>query len=411
MKKALIICSEYPYPMNSGDKLSTNGYILALRKMGFSVDLLCFSHTSNDQYHFVKSELLQNVFFIEKPKKYSFKNSIRFIFAGKSFLFGRFFSYDNQREIERILYDGEYGYVVVVQTYMGQYLSKDTIARLTCPVVLSTEVLHGRALSKRAELENNPFKKKALQIEAKRADEKEKQIVQAYEMSFFYAEEDASHMAGVLSEEQRKYISLALDLDAYTHFERRNAKKRSIAFYGTCSWYANADALRYLLDELWGEIKAICDVELHVAGRNMCPWAYDYQKSDSRVKIFGEVQSMADFVADTDIILSPIRIGGGVRLKMIEGMMWGRPIVSTTAGIEGLAENENELQEGLSIADEPKVFAQAVKRLLDSEELWQHQVDCAYRYVKKKHGIAVLVGILSDINKTHTRSSEMEDRW
>ena len=33
MKKALIICSEYPYPMNSGDKLSTNGYVLALRKM------------------------------------------------------------------------------------------------------------------------------------------------------------------------------------------------------------------------------------------------------------------------------------------------------------------------------------------------------------------------------------------
>ena len=142
-------------------------------------------------------------------------------------------------------------------------------------------------------------------------------------------------------------------------------------------------------------------MDLHIAGRNMCPWAYDYQKSDSRIKVFGEVPSMANFVADTDIILSPIRIGGGVRLKMIEGMMWGRPIVSTTAGVEGIAEEEDELHECISIADDSKAFAQAVKGLLDSEEQWQRQVDYAYGYVKKKHSIDTLVGILSGVEIAH----------
>lgn len=399
MKKALIICSEYPYPMNSGDKLSTNGYVLALRKMGLSVDLLCFACKGDSERSLEKRDLLQNVFFVEKPPKYSFDNMMRFIFRRESFLFGRFFSRENQIKIERILADGRYGYVVVVQTYMGQYLSEATVRRLSCPVVLSTEVLHGRALAKRAALEENSLKRKVLQIESKRADKKEKRIVQAYDMSFFYAEEDEEHMSGVLPRERRKYINLALDLESYTHFARnRNGKRRSIAFYGTCSWYANADALRYLLEKLWSEIREVCDVELHIAGRNMCPWAYDYQKSDSRIKIFGEVPSMADFVADTDIILSPIRIGGGVRLKMIEGMMWGRPIVSTIAGVEGIAEDEDELHECVSIADDPKAFAQAVKGLLDSEEQWQHQVDAAYRYVQKKHSIDVLRRILSDIS-------------
>ena len=220
-------------------------------------------------------------------------------------------------------------------------------------------------------------------------------------MSFFYAEEDECHMSGVLSKKRRKYVSLALDLESYTHFDRNYAKKKIIAFYGTCSWYANADALRYLFDELWGEIKEVCDAELHVAGRNMCSWAYDYQERDSRIKILGEVPSMADFVANTDIILSPIRIGGGVRLKMIEGMMWGRPIVSTTAGVEGIAEDKDELRECISIADEPKDFAQAVKMLFASEELWQRQVDCAYGYVKKKHSIDTLVDILSGVEITH----------
>ena len=401
MRKALIICSEYPYPMNSGDKLSTNGYVLALKKMGFSIDLLCFSNMQGGKVLLERRSFFQNVFFLQKPPKYSFRNTINF-FAGDSFLFGRFFSCENRSEVERILKTGQYGYVVTVQTYMGQYLSKELVESLDCPVVLSTEVLHGRALSKRAELEKNPLKRKVLQIESKRADKKEKQIVQAYDMSFFYAEEDEECMFGVLSRERSKYINLALDLESYTHFARnRNGKRRSIAFYGTCSWYANADALRYLLEELWSEIREACDVELHIAGRNMCPWAYDYQKSDSRIKVFGEVPSMADFVADTDIILSPIRIGGGVRLKMIEGMMWGRPIVSTTAGVEGIAEEEDELHECISIADNSKAFAQAVKGLLDSEEQWQRQVDCAYGYVKKKHSIDTLVGILSGVEIAH----------
>ena len=230
MRKALIICSEYPYPMNSGDKLSTNGYVLALKKMGFSIDLLCFSNMQEGEVLLERRSFFQNVFFLQKPPKYSFRNTINF-FAGDSFLFGRFFSCENRSEVELILKTGQYGYVVTVQTYMGQYLSKELVESLDCPVVLSTEVLHGRALSKRAELEKNPLKRKVLQIESKRADKKEKQIVQAYDMSFFYAEEDEECMFGVLSRERRKYINLALDLESYTHFARnRNGKRRSIAF-------------------------------------------------------------------------------------------------------------------------------------------------------------------------------------
>jgi len=66
------------------------------------------------------------------------------------------------------------------------------------------------------------------------------------------------------------------------------------------------------------------------------------------------------------VSIVPLRIGGGTRLKVLEAMAMGRPVVSTSIGAEGI---EAEAGRHLLIADDPTGFAAAVGRILDDAQV------------------------------------------
>src|SRR5439155_13424236 len=71
-------------------------------------------------------------------------------------------------------------------------------------------------------------------------------------------------------------------------------------------------------------------------------------------------------VARAGVFVVPLRMGSGTRLKVLEGMAMGRPLVSTSLGCEGIATVDGE---HLLVADDPASFAPGVLRLLDDPVL------------------------------------------
>lgn len=387
IRSALVICSDYPYPMDGGDKLSTNAYILALKKLGvMHIDLVCF-----DKGEIVKNELLRKIYVMQKPPKFTVENAMNFCFCGKSFLFGRFYSKKNVEYIEAIMSNG-YDVVIVVQTYIGQLLPPKVIKNAKAPVLLSTEVLHGRALKSRIEIDESWVRRKILQIEATRADTKELELILSYDQVYFYAKEDEEHAFRHQPNVHSKYVNLALDLEKYPIYRRNTGMMRTLVFYGTCSWYPNEDALRFLLTEIWPLLKKSReDVRLRIAGKNMCKWAYEF--ADSRCEIVGKVDSMEKFVSEADIVLAPVRIGGGIRLKILEAMAWGRPVVSTTIGMEGNSAIE---MNAVKIANSPGEYLKAIDVLLDHNAEWEACTKKARKYVEDCHSIETLSRIIEN---------------
>jgi glycosyltransferase involved in cell wall biosynthesis len=85
-----------------------------------------------------------------------------------------------------------------------------------------------------------------------------------------------------------------------------------------------------------------------------------------RVLIHGRVPDVRDYLARSAVLVVPLRIGGGMRLKLLEAFAAGKAVVATSIGAEGnIAQNGNELL----IADTPEDFAHAIGRLLDDEKL------------------------------------------
>lgn len=139
------------------------------------------------------------------------------------------------------------------------------------------------------------------------------------------------------------------------------AERREVVFVGSMDWYPNEDAMRWFVGEVLPALrKQVPDVLVTVVGRNpSAKFVRDMQAH--RVHVTGTVADVREFVARAAVCVVPLRIGGGTRLKIFEGLAMGKATVTTTVGAEGLP-----LEDGRHavFADQANDFAERVADLL-----------------------------------------------
>jgi len=136
-------------------------------------------------------------------------------------------------------------------------------------------------------------------------------------------------------------------------------------FVGSFGYPPNAEALQWLLDDLWPRVLAQRpDARLVVVGRDAPERLRD--RAPANVEFAGFVPEMSAAYSDARVVLCPMRSGGGTRLKVVEGLATGLPLVSTTMGAEGIAVTDGT---DILVADDPQSFADAVVRALGDDAL------------------------------------------
>ena len=100
-------------------------------------------------------------------------------------------------------------------------------------------------------------------------------------------------------------------------------------------WTPNIEGLNWFLDEIWPEInRKFPKSHFYLAGRDM-PEDF-YKRKSPNVHIVGEVEDAKNFINSNSIMIVPLLSGGGIRVKIIEGMALEKAIISTSVGAEGL---------------------------------------------------------------------------
>jgi glycosyltransferase involved in cell wall biosynthesis len=132
-------------------------------------------------------------------------------------------------------------------------------------------------------------------------------------------------------------------------------------FNGVLDYRPNLDAALYLVDEIWPLVRKRCpSAQLLLVGRGS---PADRRRLEREgVVVTGEVPDVRPYLERAAVALVPIRMGGGTRLKVVEGLAMGKAMVSTNLGCEGIAVRDGE---HLLVADTPGDFAAAVVSLLE----------------------------------------------
>jgi glycosyltransferase involved in cell wall biosynthesis len=124
-----------------------------------------------------------------------------------------------------------------------------------------------------------------------------------------------------------------------THF-RPSAERRdpnSILFLGSLDWRPNLDGVRLLLDRVFPEVRATrSSARLSLVGRNPPDWLRQMVRETAGIELFADVPDVRPFLAQCGVMVVPLRIGGGSRLKILEALASGLSVVSTRVGAEGL---------------------------------------------------------------------------
>jgi len=174
-----------------------------------------------------------------------------------------------------------------------------------------------------------------------------------------------------------------------------------LIFVGNMSYLPNIDAILYLYEEILPYIKRVIpNIEVWVVGIDPSP-ALE-KLNEHGVHVTGRVDNVQPYYKRSSVCVIPLRAGGGTRLKILESMALGRPVVSTTIGCEGL-----DVEDGkhLFIADAADEFAEKVLLLLANKEKRQQIIDNARRLVETHYNwdilankyIAALVHIINDL--------------
>lgn len=162
---------------------------------------------------------------------------------------------------------------------------------------------------------------------------------------------------------------------------------------------ANEDGAEWFYHHVWPVLRErYPDLRFYIVGASPSRRVRHLAEKDARVVVTGAVDDLRPYRSRARVFVSPVRLGSGMRTKVLEAMAGGLPVVSTSLGMAGI-----EAQSGVNclVADTPELFIQSVQWLLTDPSLRDRMTRAARELVEKNHtllsGLKILENILHSV--------------
>ena len=350
------------FPLLDGGCVAMNQVSKLLHAQGHSVKNLSIATT---KHPFDLSKFPEDFIKKNNPEAVKLDTEIRIskasisLLKGTSYNLERFKSVQFSQRLAALLNEEKYEIVVCESVYLLPYYS---IIRTnsSAKIIVRTHNVEYRIWERLTENARFP-KSNYLSSLAKRLKREEIALLQQTDAILSISEKDTEVFKTLKI--QTPIFTLPVFIDTVTQFV--NARSNQFHHIGSMNWQPNLEAVELLLKSIFPKIKnQLPQAELHLAG-SFFP---ENIKSDSSKGIFvhGYVDNAFDFIQNHGIQLIPLKSGSGVRIKILESMAIGTPIVTTKMGIEGI---ELDSEQALFIAKDEQEFVDCAVELSKNDEL------------------------------------------
>jgi glycosyltransferase involved in cell wall biosynthesis len=366
--RILQICNKPPFPPVDGGCVAMNAITSGLLANGHSVKVLAVStqkHTFLEKQiseAYIKKTSIETVFI---DTSLSVSKGFRNLFSKGSYNIERFYSKAFQTRLEEILKSEKYDVVQFESVFVAPYL--ETVKRFSqAKTVLRAHNVEHLIWQRMATQTSNPLKKWYLRFLAKRLKEYEMGVLNNFDGIATITAEDKNYFIDNTILTRSDVFPLGIDSAQYKPAQLNEVEFPSLFHLGSMDWMPNEEAIKWFLEKVWMDIHAAFpDLKLYLAGRNMPEWLQALQMPN--VYIIGEVENAQDFMRKKAIMVVPLLSGGGMRVKVIEGMALGKAIVSTTIGAEGIDAKDDST---LLIADTAEQFVQQIGKCINDRDIY-----------------------------------------
>jgi len=404
MKPKILFISVFPpYPLTSGDNIRVYNLLAALSRFS-EVFLISFCRDPSYPADEAKKHLesfCQSVWFIRNN---IFKNpilnnivSIPHIKAISELWFGIsnlwFCHPEASAIIKQLIQDSNINVVWFEKTFTTHYIKN--ILGKDIKTIMGTQNFESDVTYQKSKFDRSPIWKIIWLYKWINELIYERKYTQLVNKIVVVSENDARFYRQLVDSSKIEIIPNFIDVKDYAGGEAE--KEDAICFTGSMSYFPNIDAITYFVEEVWQKIKKKHNnVKLYVVGKN--PTENIKRLDSDDIIITGLVESTVPFLKKSKLSIVPLRYGSGTRLKILESMACGTPVISTSLGCEGLDVTNGE---NIIIADTPDDFAQAVIQLLEYPGLRQSIGEIGEKFVERTYSLeantAKLERLISDL--------------
>lgn len=235
---------------------------------------------------------------------------------------------------------------------------------LPTPTVLFQHNVEAILWQRQAHWERNWIKKAIFALEAMKMTRYEPAAIRRFKHLVAVSEEDRQSMLRA-APAHITVVPTGVDLQQFRAAPASRTLEPVAMFTGSMDWEANIDAVEYFCKEIWPRVLSeVPGARFQIVGRNPHPRVK--RLASSSVQVTGTVPAVIDYLKEASVVVVPLRIGGGTRLKIFEAMAMAKAVVSTSIGAEGLDVRHDR---DIVLSDKPSDFANWIIRLLREESL------------------------------------------
>ncbi len=339
MKSLLFLCHRIPYPPNKGDKIRAYHFFNYLSRR-YRVYLGTFVDDDGDwQYVSVLKTMCADCNIVSLRRSKQMLRSLTALLGKKPLTLPYYFDSGLQSWVGDLLASGQIERILIFSSAMAQYVFDSQGAELRKVVDfvdMDSEKWRQYSLSTSLPL------KWLYSREATRLLDYEKQVTEAFDVSFFVSESEAElfrRTAPGLADKV-SYVNNGVDTDYFSpdrdYPNPYDENQRVVVFTGAMDYRANIDAVSWFAARVFPEIRRrVADARFYIVGSRPANRVRQLS-SQAGIEVTGAVDDIRPYIAHAQVAVAPMRIARGVQNKVLEAMAMAKPVVVSPQGLEGI---------------------------------------------------------------------------
>ena len=364
--KILFLHKRFLFPQNTGGRIRTLNVVRHLAKW-HEVTYLCNEEPEDKPYRSDMESLgvrLETSPWLENPRwSLKFYGEVgRNVFSQYPLNVDKDYDPGLRRRAEELLEQDSYDLVICDFVQMAR-----NAIELNVPAkLLFQHNVEAELLERRAKMDCSFLRRHFMNHQAAKMRRFESDAGRAFDRVIAVSQRDATVFADMYNWNHVDVIDTAVDTEFFQPINDPPMVPGRVVFVGSMDWLPNVDAVQWFVRDIWPAIrKEMPHATFQVVGRNP-PSELSGLSSHHGVDVTGTVEDVRPYLAGAEVVVVPLRIGSGTRLKIYEAMAMKKAVISTPLGAEGLP-----LQDGSEILLPREVdqFAAAVVRVLGMPNL------------------------------------------
>lgn len=270
--------------------------------------------------------------------------------------------------------------------------------------VLNHHDVQSSLIARRATIESRFLRRQYWKLESKKLRRAEQQWCPRFGVNLAVSREDEKILIDSAPQIKSRVVPNGVDTDYFTC--RPDPGGRTLLFCGSLDMYPSIDAMSYFFNAIWPTlISRQQDIEICVVGRKPPTWLTQLSAKDHRIQVPGFVDDVRPYFRKATALVCPVRDGGGTRLKILDSLAMGVPVIATSFASSGL---HLEHEKHLLSADTPDDFVRSVEQVLSNKALRERLANAGVEVVNRHYSWNVigqsLIEAYDAAKQTHNKS-------